>query len=317
MTSTDRTEVDASAQAAVPEITGHERRVLLVTGMSGSGRSTALRALEDIGYEAIDNLPLSLLSDVLAPERPDAGPATRAPGRPIAVGLDTRTRGFDAIAFGRRVEELRGDERLQTEVLFFDSDDEVIARRYTETRRRHPLSEDRPLTDAIKVERELLRPVRNLADFVFDTSTLSLNDTRRLISGNFTLEEDAGLTLAVTSFSYRKGLPREADLVFDVRFLANPHYIEDLRGQCGLDEPVSEYISTDPAFPPFFKGLGELLLTLLPHYRSEGKSYLTLAVGCTGGRHRSVFFAEKLGTLLRDEGYHVDVRHRDLSTAMF
>ena len=199
-------------------------------------------------------------------------------------------------------------------MLFFDSDDDVIARRYTETRRRHPLSMDRPLTDAIREERELLRPVRNLADFVFDTSALSLNDTRRLISGNFSLDEDAGLTLAVTSFSYGKGLPREADLVFDVRFLANPHYVDELRGQSGRDGPVSGYIAADPAFPPFFKGLGELLLTLLPQYKSEGKSYLTLAIGCTGGRHRSVFVAEKLGTLLRDEGYHADVHHRDLST---
>ena len=163
----------------------------------------------------------------------------------------------------------------------------------------------------------MLRPVRNLADFVFDTSVLSLNDTRRLIAENFALGKDVGLNLSVTSFSYRKGLPREADLVFDVRFLANPHYVDNLRVQCGLDEEVSEYISADPAIPPFFKELGELLLSLLPHYRSEGKSYLTLAIGCTGGRHRSVFLAEKLDTLLRDEGYHVDVRHRDLSQAAF
>lgn len=289
------------------------RRVLLVTGLSGSGRSTALRALENLGYEAIDNLPLALLSEALNLERPSSDTSSRALGSPVAIGLDTRTRGFDAIAFSRRVDELREDPDVQTEVLFFDSDDVVIGRRYTETRRRHPLSRDRPLSDAIKEERELLRPIRNLADFVLDTSALSLNDTRRLIAGNFTLEEGAGLALAVTSFSYRKGLPREADLVFDVRFLANPYYVEALRDQTGLDTLVKGHVSADPAFPPFFKGLGELLLSLLPHYRSEGKSYLTIAVGCTGGRHRSVFVAEKLGTLLRDEGYHVGVHHRDLS----
>lgn len=288
------------------------RRVLLVTGLSGSGRSTALRALEDLGYEAIDNLPLDLLSAVLGHDPPRAEAPSRPHQGPVAVGLDTRTRGFDAIAFSRQVDELRQVPGTRTEVLFFDSDDDVIARRYTETRRRHPLSRDRPLTDAIKEERELLRPVRNLADYVFDTSALSLNDTRRLIAGNFTLEEGAGLALSVTSFSYRNGLPREADLVFDVRFLANPHYVDALRDQNGLDLAVCTYVSADPAFPPFFKGLGDLLLSLLPHYRSEGKSYLTVAVGCTGGRHRSVFVAEKLGTLLRDEGYHAGVRHRDL-----
>lgn len=291
------------------------RRILLVTGLSGSGRSTALRALEDLGYEAIDNLPLTVLSAVLGHERPAAGAAARPRSGPVAVGLDTRTRGFDAIAFARRVDELRQVSDTRTEVLFFDSDDDVIARRYTETRRRHPLSRDRPLTDAIKEERELLRPVRNLADYVFDTSTMSLNDTRRMIAGNFTLDEGSGLALSITSFSYRHGLPREADLVFDVRFLANPHYVDDLRDQNGLDLPVSNYVSADPAFPPFFQGLGDLLLSLLPHYRSEGKSYLTVAVGCTGGRHRSVFVTEKLGTLLRDEGYHVGVRHRDLGAA--
>ena len=317
MTLTSRIEVDLPALATAPETTGGERRVLLVTGLSGSGRSTALKALEDIGYEAIDNLPLSLLGEALASERQETMPVDRTPDKSVAIGLDTRTRGFDAIAFGRRVEELHCDKRLRTEVLFFYSDDDVIARRYTENRRRHPLSVDRSLADAIREERELLRPVRNLADFVFDTSVLSLNDTRRLIAENFALGKDVCLNLSVTSFSYRKGLPREADLVFDVRFLANPHYVDKLRVQCGLDEEVSEYISADPAFPPFFKELGELLLSLLPHYRSEGKSYLTLAIGCTGGRHRSVFFAEKLDTLLRDEGYHVDVRHRDLSQAAF
>jgi RNase adapter protein RapZ len=298
--------------AEAPDSPHTQRRVLLVTGLSGSGRSTALRALEDMGYEAIDNLPLTLLPDALGLGRaggPDRGPQ----GRPVAIGLDTRTRGFDPITFAHQVDGLKASPELKAEVLFFDSDDDVIGRRYTETRRRHPLTHDRPLADAIGEERILLRPVRNLADFVFDTSALSLNDTRRLIAGNFTLEENPGLDLAVTSFSYRKGLPRESDLVFDVRFLANPHYVDGLRDSSGLDDPVRSYIAADPAFPPFFNGVGALLLSLLPHYRAEGKSYLTVAVGCTGGRHRSVFVAEKLGILLRDEGYHATVLHRDMS----
>ncbi len=296
--------------------TSARRRVLLVTGLSGSGRSTALRALEDLGYEAIDNLPLSLLYSALGLDATGAStsPApSRAPRKPMAIGLDSRTRGFDPIAFSRRVDVLRAIPDLKTEVLFFDSEDDVIARRYTENRRRHPLSPDRSLADAICEERALLTPVRNLADYVLDTSALSLNDTRRLISGNFTLDEDAGLALAVTSFSYGKGLPRESDLVFDVRFLSNPHYVDELRDHTGLDPQVCSYITADPAFPPFFGSVGELLLSLLPQYRREGKSYLTVAFGCTGGRHRSVFVAEKLGTLLRDEGYHVSVLHRDMS----
>jgi len=306
--------------ATVTDIKPVRRRVLLVTGLSGSGRSTALRALEDLGYEAIDNLPLSLLLEAVGYGRAGISPPAtsgRPPRKPVAIGLDTRTRGFDPIAFSRQVDELRATPELRTDVLFFDSEDDVIARRYTETRRRHPLSPDRPLADAIGEERVLLHPVRNLADFVLDTSALSLNDTRRLIAGNFTLDENEGPALAVTSFSYRKGLPRESDLVFDVRFLSNPHYVDDLRDCTGLDDQVCSYVAADPAFPPFFKSVGELLLSLLPHYQSEGKSYLTVAVGCTGGRHRSVFVAEKLGTLLRDEGYHVSVLHRDMSKDTF
>jgi UPF0042 nucleotide-binding protein len=282
-------------------------RLLLVSGLSGAGKSSALKILEDLGYEAVDNLPLSLLRNLAPPETA----AGIEPARAIAVGIDTRTRDFDPDLFATALYDFRDRADLETRFLFLDSDDAVLLHRFTATRRRHPLAGDRPVADGISHERQLMARLRDRADIVIDTSEVPLPDLRQLLAERCALDVAAGLNITVNSFSYRRGLPREADLVFDVRFLKNPHYVSKLKPLTGEQPEVGAYIAGDAAFTPFLQGLSEMLLTLLPHYSREGKSYLTIAIGCTGGRHRSVFVAEKVARLLRDEGYRVSLRHRD------
>ncbi|QEX14866.1 nucleotide-binding protein [Hypericibacter terrae] len=276
--------------------------VVLVTGLSGAGHTTALKILEDLGYEAVDNLPLTLMD----------GLAGGKLARPLAVGVDSRTRDFSAEALIERLRLLTGDSALEVKLLFLDCSDEVLRRRFTETRRRHPLALDRPVADGIRQERELLDPLREHADLVVDSTDLAIGDLKHLLQGHFRIRAASAAAITVMSFSYRHGLPREADLVFDARFLSNPHYRDELRPLSGKDEPVARFIEADPAWTPFFAALGNLLLPLLPRFEREGKSYLTLAVGCTGGRHRSVFTAERLAQWLREQGRHVSLRHRDL-----
>ena len=281
-------------------------RLLLITGLSGAGRTLTLKALEDVGYEAIDNLPLSLISRLLYPlTRPGGG------DHAIAIAMDFRQRDFSAEAFNQATEPLamRGD--IDLKLVFLDCDNEVLARRFTETRRRHPLAEDRPMKDGIIRERQLLAPMKDRADLLVDTSNLTVGELRALMAGQFRLSDDPGLAVSVMSFSYRQGLPREADLVFDVRFLANPHYVDELRPLTGRDPSVGAYIAADPACEPFLASLANMLETLLPLYQREGKSYLTVAIGCTGGRHRSVYTAEELTRSLAAAGHEVQVRHRD------
>ncbi len=280
--------------------------VVLVTGLSGAGHSTALRFLEDQGFEAIDNLPLRLLKRILKDEGRE---------RPLAIGTDTRTRGFATKDFLESLDSLMGNPGYDIRLVFLDCEDEVLVRRFTETRRRHPMAADRPLADGIAAERVLLAPLRQRASLQIDTSHLHTSELGRLLSGNLGLEEGAGLSLFVTSFSYRKGLPREADLVFDVRFLRNPHYQAELRALTGLDPAVARYVEDDEGYGEFFQRLTALLAPLLPRYEAEGKSYLTIAVGCTGGRHRSVAIAEGLAQWLVGQGRGVTVGHRDLPGA--
>ncbi|MCC7166103.1 MAG: RNase adapter RapZ [Rhodospirillales bacterium] len=282
-------------------------RMVIVTGLSGAGRTSALKELEDLGYEAVDNLPLSLLPSLVRPGETQA--------RPLAVGIDIRTRDFGAGPVLAEIDRLLAEAHLDLTLLFIDCEDEVLARRYTETRRRHPLAQDRPLLDGIGHERQLMRSLRDRADTVIDTSRLAPGDFKRLIDGQFALSRQSRLVVFVTSFAYRHGLPREADLVFDARFLANPHYVFDLRPQSGRDRPVADFIAADPGFAPFFQGLTDLLAPLLPRFAQEGKSYLTIAVGCTGGKHRSVFVAERLARWLTEIGQPVELRHRDLVPA--
>jgi RNase adapter protein RapZ len=278
--------------------------VLIVTGMSGAGKTLALKALEDQGYEAVDNLPLSLVGSLV---RPGDGVA-----QPLAVGVDIRTRDFGVLPVLEAIDRLMAERGLNARLLFLDCDDEVLCRRFTETRRRHPLATDRPLLDGIRHERQLVSPLRARADLVIDTTNLPPAGFKRVLAGHFSLEADRGLVVFVTSFAYRNGLPREADLVLDARFLKNPHYVPELKPLTGRDAGVADYVSADPAFPVFFEAVTGLLAPLLPRFAAEGKSYLTIAIGCTGGRHRSVAIAERLAGWLKDRGSRVELRHREL-----
>jgi UPF0042 nucleotide-binding protein len=278
---------------------------LLVSGISGAGRSTALDALEDLGYEVVDNLPLFLF-DLLVREG-------ESRDRPLAIGIDSRTRDFSADALLERVAALRDDTKLAVSLVFVDADDETLLRRFTETRRRHPLALDRPVADGIQNERELLEPIKMAADVVLDTSDHSVHDLRRIVASRFNLNRTPELAVFVTSFPYRKGLPRDADLVFDVRFLRNPHWDLELRPFTGLDPRVAAYIEGDPDCAPFMERLTGLIGPILARYKLEDKSYLTIAVGCTGGKHRSVFVAERLAAWLREQGVKVGISHRGLT----
>lgn len=280
--------------------------VLLVTGMSGAGKSSALKAFEDMGYEAIDNVPLSLLGALVKPAQKDGFQ------RPIAIGVDIRTREFAIDSFIAELDKMGKDKAIDAKVLFIDCDNDELRRRYAETRHRHPLAQDRPVRDGIARERALVCALRERADVVVDTTRFGPGQLKRILDGHFDHAGDNILTVFVTSFSFRQGLPREADLVFDVRFLTNPHYDPDLKKMTGLDQAVGAFIEGDQCFDDFFNNLTSLLSPLLPRYAAEGKSYLTIAVGCTGGRHRSVFVAEKLARWIEHEDRQVHLLHRDL-----
>jgi len=280
-------------------------RILLITGLSGAGKSVALKALEDMGCEAIDNAPLSLIPSLVA----DGGKKEHS----LAVGTDVRSRDFSPEHFGGMLAELKANPKHEVRLLFLDADNEVLQRRFTETRRKHPLALDRPVMDGIMHERSLLQPLRAMADAVFDTSEWTGGDLRSAMRGFYGTEERA-LSIFVTSFSFKHGLPRDADLVFDVRFLRNPFYDDALRPLTGLDAAVAAFIEADPGLSDFFNNLSGLIDPLLPRYLQEGKSYLTIAIGCTGGRHRSVFIAQKLAGFLKQKEYKVGVRHRDIDT---
>ncbi len=285
-------------------------RILLVTGLSGAGKSTALRTLEDIGWEVVDNLPLSLLDHLLST------PLSKGAGRgrrPLAIGIDSRTRGFDAHRVVQQIKALASDHDYPIETLFFDCAGGELLRRYSETRRRHPLALDRPAIDGIAAERALMEPLRRWSDYIIDTTDTDSNALQHQIRQRFATGQRAA-TLHVMSFGFARGLPRNADNVFDMRFLRNPHWVDELRPMTGLDQAVGEYISEDPAYAEAVSRIEELLLVLLPRYEAEGKSYVSIAFGCTGGRHRSVHVAERVAARLRAAGFSPTVEHRDLGT---
>jgi len=284
------------------------RRLLLVTGMSGAGKSTAVRTLEDLGWEVVDNLPLMLLDRFLdAPVAPGA----EGEDRPLAVVIDSRTRGFDPQRIVARLARLRehGDD---VALLFLECQGTELVRRFSETRRRHPLALDRPAEDGIAQERELLGPLRRAADHLVDTTDSSSNTLQQELRARFAIH-DTGATLAIMSFGFARGVPRNADLVLDMRFLRNPHWDSVLRPMTGLDAPVAAYVAQDPAYPEAIERIEGLLELLLPRYAAEGKSYVTVAFGCTGGKHRSVHVAETIAALLRDKGFSPTIVHRDLA----
>ena len=278
-------------------------RIIIVTGLSGAGKSVALKTLEDIGCEAIDNAPLSLIPTIVA----SGGGKEHC----LAVGTDARSRDFSTERFVEMLGLLEKEHPHEIQLIYLDCSNKVLQRRFTETRRKHPLALDRPVMDGILSERSLMVPVRSMADIVLDTTDLTGKDLRHAMQ-EFYGTESRALSIFVTSFSFRRGLPRDADLVFDVRFLQNPYYDTDLRPLTGLDPQVGAFIAKDPGFDDFFGHLSGLIEPLLPSYLKEGKSYLTIAIGCTGGRHRSVFVTEKLAGFLKQKEYKVGVRHRDL-----
>jgi UPF0042 nucleotide-binding protein len=293
---------------AASSMSEQRRPFVLVTGLSGAGRATALHALEDFGYVAVDNIPLRLMSDLMRSTTGNAGEMAA----PLAFGIDTRTYGFDAAELVRRMQDLRQRTDLAPRLLFLTADTETLRRRYTESRRPHPLAPDRPVMDGIVDERDQIGFVADSADVVIDTSPLTPHRFKQILSGHFALGGTPGTRLAVMSFSFRRGLPREADLVFDARFLKNPHYVPDLKQQTGRDPAVVAFIETDPDYRAFIDRLQALVGPLLPRFDAEGKSYLTIAVGCTGGRHRSVAVAETLADWLRKAGRSVTLIHRDV-----
>ncbi len=275
-------------------------RLIFVTGLSGAGRSTALKALEDLGYETVDNLPLSLV------------PSLTWGSGPRALGFPVLNRDFAAEAMTAALDRLDPEIKRRVKLVFLDCDDERLVQRYTETRHRHPMAGDRPVIDGIALERRLASPLRDRADLVIDTTALAPGDLKRLLHGHFAIDTALGVAVFVTSFSYRHGLPRDADLVLDVRFLRNPRYVPELEALTGNDAAVGAFIAADPGFAGFLDRLCAWLGPLLPRFEGEGKSYLTIGVGCTGGKHRSVYVAARLGAWLAAQGCRVSVHHRDL-----
>jgi RNase adapter protein RapZ len=278
-------------------------RLLLVTGMSGAGKSTVLDALEDMGWDVVDNLPADLLENFV-----HGGEQCRAAS--VAIGMDARSRGFDPHTLPAAIRSIEG---VEAEILYLDSAASELIRRYDETRRLHPLAPDRPAEDGIARERELTAPLRTAADSVLDTTDLKpveLRDELRLRYGG---DVDQPV-ITVASFAFARGMSRTADLVFDLRFLPNPHWIDELRPLTGRDQPVRNYLAADPAWPETMDRIESLLNDWIPRYWAAGKSYVTVAFGCTGGRHRSVAAATEMAERLQRSGYAPNVRHRDLSS---
>ncbi|BCA61616.1 nucleotide-binding protein [Sphingomonas sp. HMP9] len=286
--------------------------ILLVTGMSGAGKSTVLKTLEDLGWEVVDNLPLRLLDRLLDTPLPEG---STADSQPLAIGIGARTRDFDPERIVSRIRDLRDQHALEIGMLFLDCSGAELERRYSETRRRHPLALDRPANDGIGRERELLAPLRDWANRLIDTTDMTANELAQQIRASFAGGERGAPTLSIRSFGFARGLLRNADLVFDMRFLRNPHWDPRLRPGTGLDADVSAYIMDDPAYEAAVSRIEELLILLLPRYRAEGKSYVTVAFGCTGGRHRSVHVADRVARRLRDAGFSPSIAHRDLGAA--
>jgi len=285
------------------------QRILLVTGLLGAGKTTALKVLEDLGWETIDNFPVRLLDRLLA-TKPSGGEDQAAP---LAIGFDSRTRGFNPRAIIDQVKRLTGRGELEVTTLFLDCGGAELERRYNETRRRHPMAQDRPVAQGIAAERELLDPLRRWADVVISTTDFSANQLQQAIRERFSPVSDVGTTITIHSFGFARGTPPLADLVFDMRFLDNPHWVDKLRPLTGRDAAVARHIRKDPAWDAAFAQTRDLLLMLLPRYAAQGKAYVNIAFGCTGGRHRSVFMAEEIAKALRGAGFAPTLLHRNLA----
>ena len=278
-------------------------RLLLVTGMSGAGKSHVLDTLEDMGWDVVDNLPADLL-------QPFVNGEDQCRTASAAIAMDSRSRGFDP---QRLPDVIRSVEGVEPEILYLDCSGTELMRRYDETRRRHPLAPDRPAEDGIARERQLTMPLRNAADSVLDTTDLSPAELRDELQRRYGGDSDQPV-LTIASFAFARGISRTADLVFDLRFLPNPHWVEDLRPLTGQDQPVRDYLAREPSWGETMQRIESLLIDWIPRYWAAGKSYVTVAFGCTGGRHRSVAAAVEMAERLRSAGFAPNVRHRDLAS---
>ncbi|MGA9670334.1 MAG: RNase adapter RapZ [Terracidiphilus sp.] len=281
-----------------------QKELVIVTGISGSGKASALKAFEDLGFHAVDNLPLELLPDFAALV------GASAELEKAAIVVDIR----EGATLDRLPEILKSVKKLlPTRVVFLDAQDAVLVRRYSETRRPHPLRKSETVSRSIVEERQLLDPIRNVADTLIDTSNFNVHELRAHIQARFGVEDQSKqLLVSCLSFGFKNGVPLDADMVFDVRFLPNPHFVPEFRKKTGQDPKVAAYINGFPQTKEFLARVTELMLYLLPHYVEEGKSYLTVAFGCTGGQHRSVMMAEEMGKRLNKAGYQVKALHRDM-----
>jgi|TARA_R110000868_G_scaffold113232_1_gene304093 UPF0042 nucleotide-binding protein len=285
------------------EATG-KSRIVFVTGFSGAGRSTALNVFEDLGFEVFDNMPLNIVGSLIEAEEDDA--------RHIAIGIDTRTRHFTADKLLQEMARLQGQGRYDVRLIFLSAEDGILQKRYSETRRRHPMAVDRSVADGIKLESDILLPLLGEADYTIDTSEYSVHDLRDDLHHKFAASHVNNMLVTVKSFGFKKGLPRDVDMVFDVRFLRNPHWDKALRPLTGQYGKVGAYIEADPDFAAFWLHVTNMLDLLLPRYKKEGKSYFTIGFGCMGGKHRSVYCTEKLAAYLKDKDYVINAQHRDM-----
>lgn len=277
--------------------------IVLVTGPSGAGRSTAINALEDFGFEAIDNLPLSLLGRLFSGPPPD---------HPIAIGVDPRTRDFSAEGVLNAQELMRKQPGIRPQLVFVDCAVDVLLRRFSETRRRHPLARDESPRIGVERELDILTELRDAADVLIDTSDLSPHELRAELKQWFQPADSGELAVSVHSFAYKRGVPRDLDMIMDLRFLRNPHWQEELRLLDGRDPRVADFVRQDPALELFLEKLTDITTMLLPAYKAEGKSYFSIGLGCTGGQHRSVFVSEEFANTLARMGWQVSIRHREL-----
>ncbi|WP_222615442.1 RNase adapter RapZ [Persicimonas caeni] len=300
--------LSADTESSVVELTENSAvpRVVVLTGLSGSGKSTAIHALEDLGYFCIDNLPVPLLPKVV--ELGAGGGSLQS----LAFVVDTRGREFLSEA-GEMVEQMR-DEGVPMRIVFLEAAEDVLVRRYSETRRRHPLAEDGvTIREGIRRDRERLEELRHRADEVIDTSSHTVHTLKSLIQQRFSGDKEPSLQVTVLSFGFKHGVPVECDLVFDVRFLPNPYFVEELREGRGNESDVRDYVLSFPETSRFLSLFQEMADFMLPMYRREGKSYLTIGIGCTGGHHRSVAVSETISERLKTRGWQASVRHRDIA----
>jgi UPF0042 nucleotide-binding protein len=306
MTPFDRDGLGPGKRASdnAPESVAQGKELVIVTGISGAGKASALKAFEDLGYHAVDNLPLELLPDFAQL----VGKSTEIESAAIVVDIR------EGQTLDQLPDILKGVRTiLPTSVVFLDAKDEVLVRRYSETRRPHPLSRSETVSRSIVEERQLLDPIRNVADTLIDTSSFNVHELRANIQARYSHDDKTKhLLVSCLSFGFKNGVPLDADMVFDVRFLPNPHFIPEFRNKTGKDPKVAAFVRSFPQSVEFMRRVTELMLYLLPHYVEEGKSYLTVAFGCTGGQHRSVMMAEEMAQRLKEAGYHVKALHRDM-----